>query len=45
MLCARTLQRASLICAVPYKMAEAKGEAQLAKTARENYDRISNKMK
>lgn len=28
-----------------YKMAEAKGEAQLAKTARENYDRISNKMK
>jgi predicted alpha/beta superfamily hydrolase len=28
-----------------YKMAEANGEAQLAKTAKDNYDRISNKMK
>ena len=28
-----------------YKMAEAKDDAQLAKTAKENHDRISNKMK
>jgi predicted alpha/beta superfamily hydrolase len=28
-----------------YKMAEARGEARLAKTAKENFDRISNKMK
>jgi uncharacterized protein len=28
-----------------YKMAETKGETLLAKTAKENYDRISNKMK
>jgi len=28
-----------------YKMAEAKGEAQLAKTAKENYERISGKIK
>ena len=28
-----------------YKMAEAKGEAQLAKTAKDNYERISNKLK
>lgn len=28
-----------------YKIAETEGDAQLAKTARENYERISNKMK